>query len=163
MTWHLPSAHGSAHLLHCCLANFVRVLTDALQEIFEVGHGNFLDLLMQFWNVVHHDLAKAIMAHLRQVQVLQVLQSLQGRVVSGREDQRSSEAGKITQFRSFPGDGGQLAKLWPSKTRNTRVPYSFYSSTDTQAYSPHPCVYQPTSGKTNCISAQGSFLGKGSG
>lgn len=46
-------------LLHGRLADLVRVLADALQEVLEVGHGELLDLLAQPRDVVHHDLAEA--------------------------------------------------------------------------------------------------------
>lgn len=63
------------------------MLTDTLQEILEVRHGNFLYLLAQLWDVIHHDLAEAVVAHLGQVGVLEMLQGLQRRVVSGESRQ----------------------------------------------------------------------------
>lgn len=87
-----PSAASAPHLLHCRLTNLIRVLADALEEVFKIRHGEFLDLLTQGRDAVCHDLAETIVAHLRQVHVLQVLQGLQGRVVSGRKDRPLSAA-----------------------------------------------------------------------
>lgn len=61
------------YLLHGLLADPVRMLADTLQEVFEITHGSFLDVLSDHRNVVCHTLTEAIPSHPRQVGVFKLL------------------------------------------------------------------------------------------
>lgn len=82
-----------SNLSHGRLSDLVRVLPDALQEVLKVRHGDLLDLLTEFGERLGHDLAKAILADPRYVDVLQLFHGLQCRIVSdrGRTNSRTHE------------------------------------------------------------------------
>lgn len=56
----LSLKHKHTHLFHGSLSDLIRMLADALQEVFEVRHGDVSDLRAQTWDILCHDGAETI-------------------------------------------------------------------------------------------------------
>lgn len=87
---------ADSYLSHCRFTDFIRVLSDTLQEVFQVWHRDLLDLLAEFRQRLSHDLAKTVLAHSGNINILQLLHGFQCSVVSGMESEYVSDG--ITQI-----------------------------------------------------------------
>lgn len=94
--WSGDKGKADSHLSHRCFADLIRVLPDTLQEVFQVWHGDLLDLLAEFRQCLGHDLTETILAYSGNINVLQLLHGFQCGVVSGMENGNVSDGGTST-------------------------------------------------------------------